>query len=365
MTSGSVPLRARAWEWLRDPVVWVEVLQLVKTVLAAVLAWTIADQVLGLGQAFLAPWAALLVVHATVYRTVSRGAQQVAMTFLGVLLAFGAASVWGVGTASLAAVVALGLAAGLPRVVRAEGSTAAGTAVLVLLAGYSEEQGMLFDRLADTAVGVVVGLAVVVLVRPPLHDRALVRRIALIEASIGELLGDMATGLAGNADQETAEVWMDATRRLDDDVDWAAAMLRQASESGRMNPRRSARPRLLRVASWADVVDRLEQAVSDARSMARTLQRQLEAPGGWDQDFRDGWLALLTETSRAIAGDDEDRLIAVRDELDRLVRDLFEADDSVQQRPLHGALVLNLRNIIDGMADVAAAQAANRDPVTR
>ncbi len=280
MTTGSVPLRARAWEWLRDPVVWVEVLQLAKTVLAAVLAWTIADQVLGLGQAFLAPWAALLVVHATVYRTVSRGAQQVAMTFLGVLLAFGAASVWGVSTASLAAVVALGLAAGLPRVVRAEGSTAAGTAVLVLLAGYSDEQGMLFDRLADTAVGVVVGLAVVVLVRPPLHDRALVRRIALIEASIGELLGDMAAGLSDHADQETAEVWMDATRQLDDDVDWAAAMLRQASESGRMNPRRSARPRLLRVASWADVVDRLGQAVSDARSMARTLQRQLEAPAG-------------------------------------------------------------------------------------
>ncbi len=358
-------LRGRAWRRLQDPILWVDVLQLVKTVVAAVLAWTIAHQVLGLAQAFLAPWAAILVVHATVYRTVSRGAQQVAMTFLGVLLAFAAASVFGVGTASLAAVVALGLAAGLPRAVRAEGSTAAGTAVLVLLAGYSEEQGMLVDRLADTAVGVVVGLAVTVLVRPPVHDRALVRRIAVIEQSIGTLLADMAEGLAGRADAETAEVWMEATRRLDDEVDRAAAMLRQASESGRMNPRRSARPRLARVATWADVVDRLEQAVSDARSMARTLQRQLGTPGDWDPRFHDRWLSLLGETSRAVSDDDQGRLAAVRDELDGLVRVLFEAPDPAPQRPVHGALIVNLRNIIDEMEDVAVARAENRQPVTR
>lgn len=98
------PLRAWAWRRLRDPVLSVDVLQLVKTVAAAVLAWTLADRVLGLGQAFLAPWSALLVLHATVYRTVWHSAQQVAMTLLGVLLAFGAVSVFG--AASVFAVAA-------------------------------------------------------------------------------------------------------------------------------------------------------------------------------------------------------------------------------------------------------------------
>ncbi len=358
-------MRAR----LRDPVLWVEVLQLVKTVAAAVLAWVIADRVLDLEQSFLAPWAALLVVHATVYRTVSHGAQQVAMNVLGVLLASAAASLFGVGITSLAAVVALGLAAGLPRVVRAEGGTAAGTAVLVLLAGYSDEQGVLLERLADTAIGVVVGLTVTVLVRPPLHDRALVRRIAEVEQALAGLLGDMASDLTDLAGGTDPEAWIERTRQLDEDVDRAAAMLRQASESGRMNPRRSTRPRLAQVATWADVVDRLEQAVSDARSMARTLQRHLSGSGGgaddWDPRFRDRWLPLLAETSQAAAADDEARLAAARAELEGLVRDLFEGDDAVPLRPLHGALLHNLRTIIGELEDVAAARAANRRPVTR
>ena len=75
------PVRARlrdaAVDRLRDPVWWTEVLQLVKTAVAAVLAWVLASQVFALPQAFLAPWAALLVVHATVYRTFSRGLRQV------------------------------------------------------------------------------------------------------------------------------------------------------------------------------------------------------------------------------------------------------------------------------------------------
>jgi len=55
-------------ERLRDPVLWTNVSQVVKTVAAAVLAWVLAADVLGLAQPFLAPWAALLTVHATVYR---------------------------------------------------------------------------------------------------------------------------------------------------------------------------------------------------------------------------------------------------------------------------------------------------------
>ena len=78
-------LRERVAERVRDPLTWTALIQLAKTVVAAVAAWVIADQVLGLPQAFLAPWSALLVVHSTVYRTFSRGLQQVTGTVLGVL----------------------------------------------------------------------------------------------------------------------------------------------------------------------------------------------------------------------------------------------------------------------------------------
>ena len=81
-------VRSWARERSHDPVFWTDVIQVVKTVAADVVAWILAADVLGLPQPFLAPWAALLVVHATVYRTFSRGAQQVAATVVGVVFAW-------------------------------------------------------------------------------------------------------------------------------------------------------------------------------------------------------------------------------------------------------------------------------------
>ncbi len=83
MSSRGAEVRARVLATLRDPLRWSEVLQLVKTVAAAVVAWVLASQVFALPQAFLAPWSALLVVHATVYRTFSRGLRQVTGAVLG------------------------------------------------------------------------------------------------------------------------------------------------------------------------------------------------------------------------------------------------------------------------------------------
>ena len=60
-------MAGRLEDRLRDPLVWTDVLQLVKMVAAAVIAWLLAVEVFSLPQSFLAPWAALLTVHATVY----------------------------------------------------------------------------------------------------------------------------------------------------------------------------------------------------------------------------------------------------------------------------------------------------------
>src|SRR3954453_15432218 len=124
-------------ERLRDPVFWTDVSQLVKTVLAAVLAWLLARDVFGLEQPFLAPWAALLTVNATVYRTLARGAQQVGATVLGVLLAFVIGNLLGVNAASLSLMLLLAMLAGSSRGLRDESTTAAATALVVLLTGYS------------------------------------------------------------------------------------------------------------------------------------------------------------------------------------------------------------------------------------
>src|ERR1700757_2345154 len=103
---------ARASHRLHDPVTWAGASQVGKTVIAAVVAWVLAVDVFHLAQAFMAPWAALLTVHATVFGTVRRGAQQAFASVLGVLIAFAASHIFGFGAASLAAAVFAGLLVG-------------------------------------------------------------------------------------------------------------------------------------------------------------------------------------------------------------------------------------------------------------
>src|SRR4051794_10131278 len=138
-----------------------------KTVLAGVLAWVIATDVLGLEQAFLAPWAAVLVVHATVYRTVSRGGQQVVATFLGVFLAWSAGILFGIGPLGMGSMLAVSYLLGRHRWLTHESTTIATTGIVVLATNAITDTDLLFSRLLDTTVGVVVGLTVNLLVWPP------------------------------------------------------------------------------------------------------------------------------------------------------------------------------------------------------
>src|SRR5829696_3289439 len=106
---------APSGERLRDPVLWTDLSQIVKTCLAAVIAWVIARDVLEIAQPFLAPWAALLTVHATVYRTFARGAQQVGAAVVGVLVAFAFGSLLGLNALSVSLTIFAGLVAGSVR----------------------------------------------------------------------------------------------------------------------------------------------------------------------------------------------------------------------------------------------------------
>ena len=152
MASDATDARAQVRANLRDPVKWTEVLQLLKTVVAAVVAWILASQVFELPQAFLAPWAALLVVHATVYRTFSRGLRQVAGAVLGVLLAWVVGSYVGLSATGVSVLLVVGLLAGSVRWFRDESTAVAATGLIVLTTGFSTQDQVLVDRLFDTSI---------------------------------------------------------------------------------------------------------------------------------------------------------------------------------------------------------------------
>lgn len=62
--------------------------QALKAGLAAVAAWALAVHVLGLPLPYIAPWAALIMVRATVYWSVLSAARQFGSVSLGVVLAY-------------------------------------------------------------------------------------------------------------------------------------------------------------------------------------------------------------------------------------------------------------------------------------
>jgi uncharacterized membrane protein YgaE (UPF0421/DUF939 family) len=347
---------------VRDPVFWSEVTQLIKTVVAVSLAWVLAVELVGAPQSFLAPWAALLVVHATVFRTFSQGARQVAAAVAGVLLAWSAGNLIGPDVAALGTVVLLGLLLGRSRWLEGETTTAAATALVVLTTGFADDQHLLVDRLLDTGIGVGVGLLVNVAVWPPLSRRSAIAALDALDNRIGDLLAAVADGLAGRLSADEVAEWVETTRDLDHEIDRAWALVRQARESAVLNPRRSAR-QLRNPEVWIALLRHMEQAVAESRSIAGTLERFLGQQREWDPAFRDGYVAIMRGGGGAIDSADVDALRECRSQLDHLVSRLEDMDPVPELWPVYGGLMVNLANILDAMEEVAAANPLERPPV--
>lgn len=352
--------------WVRakwkDPVFWTDAIQLVKTASAAVIAWLIATRLFDLPQSFLAPWAALLVVHSTVYRTVSQGARQVVAAVAGVLLAWAVGNVLGLDATAVSVVLLLGLLVGAFRWFGDERITVAATALIVLTTGFSDDDSMLLSRLADTAIGILVGLMVNLLVWPPLRRRTAIAAMDALDNRIGQLLVDMADGLAAGMTREIADEWLDLTQRLDEELDRAWSLVRQASESAWMNPRRSA-VGLRDTRDWLELLQWVEQAVAEARSTARTLSRGLADDEMWQGSFRDGYVAALRAAGHAIIEADLEAIRRRHGQLDELASLVDRESSPPRLWPVYGGLLTNLRNILDAMDPVAAANPMRQPPV--
>ena len=346
---------ARVSHRLRDPLTWASASQLAKTVIAAVVAWVVAVDVFHLAQAFMAPWAALLTVQATVFGTLKRGVQQAAASVLGVLIGFAAWTAFGLDAASLAAAVLAGLVVGSVPGVRAETTTAA-TAVVVLTTGYIDKSGMLASRLADTGIGIAVGLLVNLAVWPPLRDRSAANQIDVIDDRVGDLLVDIASQLRKGFSADDVDGWIARTDALDRDIDRAWSVIEEARESGRLNPRRAVPRRMQAAEGFVPIVNRLAQAVAETRSMARTIRFAHVPPEEWDDAFREPWLDLLHRSGTAVADVDAGQVQAAREELRGLANRLAVDELHDDLWPVYGALLINLRNVLDALDAVVEAQ---------
>lgn len=345
---------------VHDPVWWNDLIQVAKTVLAGVIAWVIAAVVLDLPQPFLAPWSALLVVHATVYRTFSRGLQQIVATVTAVLLAAGVGQLLGLNTAALALLLTVALLVGRFRWYGAEALTVATTSMIVLTTGYHDDT-LLISRLLDTGIGIAVGLVVNLLVWPPLRRRTAEAAMERLDADLGQLLVDISEGIVEGRASEDVDAWGERARDILVDIGRAWANVRQVEESARLNPRRSAR--LVREPDqWHATLRRLEQAVAETHSLVRTLGSQEDHMQVWGEAFGRPWTEMLRDAGLAASSADPRAHLDVRARLVDFTEDLRTTERS-EEWPIYGALIINLRNIIDAMDVVAETKYAGRAPL--
>jgi uncharacterized membrane protein YccC len=293
----------------------------------------------------------------------------VAATFAGVFLGWGCATLFGVGPLGMGVMLVAAFVLGRHPWLRDEATTIATTGIVVLATNAVTQSNLLASRLMDTTVGVVVGLLVNLLVWPPLRDRAAWTRADGLPLELADVLAEMAAGLGPKLEAEGVEKWITKLREVDVRIDEAWRLLGQAKESSRMNPRRS-RPAGLD--DLSRVLHLLEQAVAETLSMTRTLATSAEDATVWDEDFRSSWRHLLEGTAEAVANHDEDRLAQIRSELGRLADETSSDLLSGSAWLEYGGLLVNLRNVVNALAEVTASSTrsaistrrSNRFPVS-
>lgn len=354
----------RIMAFLRRPEVVTDLLQILKSVLAATAAWWFASAVMHSEMPFLAPWTALLTVHATVYRSLARGIQTTVSSGLGVLLSYVIGAFLGVELWTFALALLVGMLASRLWWIRDEGIAIATTAVFVLGSGFGEQAPLLTDRLLEVGVGVAFGFVVNALVVPPLRDAQASRYVDRINLLMGELLVDMSEELTRSWDTERAEQWAQRTAEMQDMISSAWQSVRFARESSWGNPRSHPMAPLRRrraesrPADYREILERVDEGISHLRNLTRTLREASYAHGEWDRRFRTRWSAIVHDAGLAIADPDAE-VEPIHDRLTELAVQMAEDGHMpADSWPVYGALIRAMQHIAVVVDDVASAREA-------
>ncbi|MGJ9405404.1 aromatic acid exporter family protein [Nesterenkonia aurantiaca] len=350
---------------LQRPEFLTDVLQILKTVIAGTAAWWVSSSVLESELAFLAPWTALLTVHATVHRSLSRGVQTTIASTIGVGLSFLIGHLLGVSLWTFALALLVGVTAARISWIRDEGIAIATTAIFVLASGFDDQAPLLDDRILEVAVGVAAGLLVNLLIVPPLRDKQAGRYVDSINERMGSVLVSISQEFSDSWDTDKAEAWFQETEAMTQELNSAWTVVRFARESRRANPRARQGMQSLKLSSWnaeeasyEEILERADEGISHLRHLARTLREATYTAGEWDHRFRGQWAQIVGDTGRAIADPDAE-VAPLHENLSSLSAEMSQGQGLPGDSwPLYGSLISSVRHIVVVVDDVASAREA-------
>jgi len=209
-----------------------------KTTLAAVLAyelarWLVGDQV----PPLLAPLTALLVAQLTIFETVKSSLERVGSVVAGVLVAVLLSKVAGLTWWSLGIAIFASLVVG--QLLRLGQQTLeVPISAMLVLAVAGQTQAAAAGRVLETLVGAVTGVAVSVLLGPPVYVQPAGNAVGDLADDMAGLLAVMGEELTEHWSSDQARGWLRRTYELDTPLRLAGTALTRGEESLRLNPRR-------------------------------------------------------------------------------------------------------------------------------
>lgn len=260
--------------WLRAMTEPGRLLMALKTAVAAALAWALAPLLPFTDEqySYYAPLGVLVSMYPTVAASARSGLQAIIGLALGIglgLLGIAALFAGVPGWLTLAAVVGVGVLFGGVRALGVGGDwvAIAGLFVLVLSGGDAEDFSLSY--LLTMAFGVIVGVAVNLVIVPPLYVERASGRLSELRDTLSSLLATLADHVQdGTVDAEAFDAALVDLDRTTADV---RGEVYEADESRKMNPRR------LRQGSNPEEnlarLRALERAVFYARDFADVLVR--------------------------------------------------------------------------------------------
>lgn len=265
-------------------------LHIAKTTLAALLAWaaarwlTMADAAVWMG-----PATAVVVVQATVYRSLANGIRRVVAVTAGVMIAGMVGRLLGLNALSLLLIVPSALIAARWRRIGDRAADIVTTAVLMLSYGASAAHAQyLRDYVIQTMTGALAGVVVNLVIPPPLQVRRSYGLVKDLTADTAALLCRIGDGLRDGCDTSDVRGWQKEAEGLDARLSDAAEAIRSGAESRRFNARRW-RSRLPAPHAYLPMLRALRLIMPSVSSIARALDH----PAGADDP---GPETLVTKT---------------------------------------------------------------------
>ncbi|MBN6041344.1 FUSC family protein [Amycolatopsis sp. 195334CR] len=277
------------------------VLQAAKAAVAAVLAWLIAAEWWGLPQPFLAPYAAVFLVEATVYRSLFSALQQVGAVVLGVVLAALAIQVLPWQTVALGLVVLVGLLVGRWRGFGASGVWVGVTALLLVSYGSADDSMLMLDRVGETVLGAAIGVAINALVFPPVYTRGTEAATKALAAELADVLCDIAATLRESSVPRSTPSWVARARNTEQLLRRAEEASGWGTESVRFNARSGSGGKVANAARWHDLMVLLRAAWPHVRELTEALDHAVRDDDAYrypSEEVRERLAALLEVTAR-------------------------------------------------------------------